>query len=219
MLQIADGSIALPVDTKRHLRRDAQRAFYADGTAVYQVLTDAFSTADFVRRGASLDDFVVLLTGTHLRPSDDEDLAWVFSTNVPMPEGEDDAATAALLAHWPKEEPWVISTHQIEQFLGHSAQLRGRVLGSMLLYCILGNGVGIEPCCESSPCALNNCDSVGEGAATSLLLCPCCLRKLQLAGVISDVPATLRRVKDVLSGPELRGVSEHDLQLLREWGY
>ena len=51
------------------------------------------------------------------------------------------------------------------------------------------------------PCALNNCDSVGEGAATSLLLCPCCLRKLELMGAVDDVPACLDAVREVNFAP------------------
>ena len=88
----------------------------------------------------------------------------------------------------------------------------------MVLYCVIGNGVGLDLCCENSPCALNNCDSVGEGAITSLLLCPCCLRKLQVLGVVTDVPACLAKLHRLLSSEALREVSQGDLRTLREWG-
>ena len=101
----------------------------------------------------------------------------------------------------------------------HSEALRTRVLTSMVAYCVLGEGIGLDTCCENSPCVMNNCDSVGEAAATSLLLCPCCLRKLQLNGCLTDVPACLDALREVLSGDALRSVSQRDLDTLREWGH
>ena len=52
--------------------------------------------------------------------------------------------------------------------------------------------------------------TIGEGATTSLLLCPCCLRKLQVLGVVTDVPACLARLHRLLSSEALREVSQAD---------
>ena len=94
-----------------------------------------------------------------------------------------------------------------------------RVIAMNIAYCVLGKGVGIEQCCENSPCIMNNSDGVGESAATSLLLCPCCLRKLQLMGVLTDVPACLGKLSTLLSIPFLREVSVRDHESLRGWGH
>ena len=93
-----------------------------------------------------------------------------------------------------------------------------RVIAMNVVYCVLGKGVGIEQCCENSPCIMNNSDGVGESAATSLLLCPCCLRKLQLMGVMTDVGLCLGKVSTLLNGDALREVSVRDREILRGWG-
>ena len=48
---------------------------------------------------------------------------------------------------------------------------------------------------------------------------PVARTKLQLLGVVSDVPACLQRLREVLSRPGLRSVSVRDLANLRELGY
>ena len=115
--------------------------------------------------------------------------------------------------------PRVASMVEIEQALQHSALLRARCLTSLLLFCVLTNGVGLEKC-ENEPCALNECNHcVGALACTSLLLCPCCMRKLQIAGAVSDVPGCLASLHAVLSDSALKPVSARDLATLREWGH
>ena len=115
-------------------------------------------------------------------------------------------------------DPWVVSTHQVEAWLSHSEALQMRVIAMNVVYCVLGKGVGIEQCCENSPCIMNNSDGVGESAATSLLLCPCCLRKLQLMGAMSDVGECLGKLTTLLNGDALREVSVRDREILRGWG-
>ena len=213
---------SVTVDTSKYVRRDAQKAFAgADGTTpVYQLLISALAGVErevlwLDVDGDDIDEqsFAVYVVGCHLRPVDalgrpHEDLDWCFSS--PVDERRDYASPLT---------PWAVSTFQLEEHLDHSERLRTRVLCKDLLYCILGNGVGLELCCESAPCALNNCDSVGESVATSLLLCPCCLRKLQILGLMPDVPACLGRLKRLLSSPALREVSHADLCTLEQWGY
>ena len=221
-------------DIARFVRRDAQKTFLPNGDAVHQLSMNAFREAylkgEYGLTFFAKNEFITFVVAPHLRPVDqigraDKSLAWVFSS--PVVE-MDDPAYFTRNAHWAFEKkdengsdcvPWVVSTHQLEAHLEHSEALRTRVLVRMLLYCTLGNGVGLELCCESDPCALNNCDSVGESAATSLLLCPACLRKLQFLGVLRDVPACLSALHRELSRPALREVSHRDLATLREWGY
>mmetsp|Transcript_8907 Transcript_8907/g.12986 ORF Transcript_8907/g.12986 Transcript_8907/m.12986 type:complete len:113 (+) Transcript_8907:99-437(+) len=60
-----------------------------------------------------------------------------------------------------------------------------------LLYCAL---MQLDVCnvCEHKHCALNCCDSMCEAdAELHFILCPACIRKLQLVGVIRNVPEFL----------------------------
>ena len=70
--------------------------------------------------------------------------------------------------------------------------------------------------CENSPCCMNNADGVEEMLTTSMLLCPGCLRKLQLIGAMPNVSGGLRSLRERLAaeGPGF----EDDLQTLEEWG-
>ena len=165
--------------------------------------------------------------------SGNERLDWVFSSPVqiqgrygdqrtffrwfPEEADETEEAEEEFLENYP--DPWVVSTHQVEAWLSHSEALQMRVIAMNIAYCVLGKGVGIEQCCENSPCIMNNSDGVGESAATSLLLCPCCLRKLQLMGVLTDVPACLAKLSTLLGDPFLREVSVRDREILRGWGH
>ncbi|KAJ8600777.1 hypothetical protein CTAYLR_006088 [Chrysophaeum taylorii] len=193
------------IDTSSLVDRDLQGAVTSDGTPVHQVLVRAFQSYQPIETAGA---FASLVVAPHLRPANTTkySLAWVFSSPVVARRRKSDLV------------PWCISTHQIEAYLDHSEPLRARVLAAMILHCVLSNGIGLDQCCESDPCALNNCDSVGESASISLLLCPCCLRKLQLLGIIRDVRACLAAMRRVLSSPALRGVSARDLEILDKWG-
>ena len=89
-----------------------------------------------------------------------------------------------------------------------------------MLYMGLAFGAGLGKC-ENCPCALNNSDSVEEDAASSsLLLCPGCLRKLHIGGVIVDVQACMANVAAVLQNIPLAQTSgADDLASLRQWGF
>ena len=200
---------------KKHVRRDAQKAMNNAGAPIYQLhehaLTRHYLQDDIADPLGDEGVFVTAVLAPHLRP-DSSDLAWCFSTPVLNEE-------AAMVMGYPAKTPWVVSTHQYEQHLDHSYALRARALASTILYCVLGNGVGVELCCENEPCVLNKSDSVGEAAAGSLLLCPCCLRKMQLFGFVRDVPACLDKLHALLSTPSIRAASERDLATLRAWGH
>ena len=45
------------------------------------------------------------------------------------------------------------------------------------------------------------------------------MRKLQLAGAVSDVPRCLASLHTVISGTALKAVCARDLATLREWGH
>lgn len=201
------------INTNRDVRRD-------QGNPIYQVSVRALRDHDccVLRPPEDSHTFTAFVIAPHLRP-DDKDLAWVFSSPVFEDEDyeeEDDDETG----YW---SPWCLSTFQSENHLAHSSALARRVLLGNVLYCLLGAGAGLDVC-ENSPCVLNCVltqwvDSVGEAAARSLLLCPCCLRKMQAFGFVHDVPACLKGLHAVLNTPALVGVSARDLATLREWGY
>ena len=77
------------------------------------------------------------------------------------------------------------------------------MLCQMVLYCVFIEALDLEPC-ESLPCLLNNCDSIAEAMQLSLLLCPTCMRKLHLMGVVHDMHACEAQVSDIL---ESRGLN------------
>ncbi|EOD11335.1 hypothetical protein EMIHUDRAFT_357799 [Emiliania huxleyi CCMP1516] len=68
----------------------------------------------------------------------------------------------------------------------------------VLLYCVLLEALGLH-ICENLDCVMNNNDSVGEMEKVPLRLCPTCMRKLHLMGVVEDVPATHCRVASFLA--------------------
>ena len=166
------------------------------------------------------DAFTTFVIAPHMYASGNEQLDWVFSCPVHKQDNDGDlfrwSPQLEYLENYP--DPWVVSTHQVEAWLSHSPALQKRVIAMNIAYCVLGKGVGIEQCCENNPCIMNNSDGVGESAATSLLLCPCCLRKLQLMGVMTDVPTCLAKLSELLNGDALREVSVRDREILRGWG-
>ena len=66
------------------------------------------------------------------------------------------------------------------------------------MYCVLGSGADLDTC-ENIECVMNNCDGVEEAAESSPMLCPTCMRKLHLRGLVDDVPACRARVEAVLA--------------------
>ena len=81
---------------------------------------------------------------------------------------------------------------------------------------ILVNGVKLEYC-TSAPCVLNHSDAL-LGFTSSILLCPCCLRKLSLAGYLHDTSECLSKIYQLLDTPALRAINKRDLQTLHRWG-
>ena len=63
---------------------------------------------------------------------------------------------------------------------------------------------------------MNNAGSVAEMIVTSMLLCPGCLRKLQLIGVMPDVPAGLRLLRKIMAS--VSGFDD-DIKTLESWGF
>eukprot|EP01050_Picozoa_sp_SAG11_P010523 SAG11_NODE_1057_length_6008_cov_3.405991_3_plen_672_part_00 len=123
------------------------------------------------------------------------DLAWFFSSPLSGGRG------------------WVISTHQFDEAgLTPCQSMRGFV--QTLIYSSL-HATGLAAC-ENSPCCMNNADGVESMLTTSMLLCPGCLRKLQLIGAMPNVSGGLRSLRERLAaeGPGF----EDDLQTLEEWG-
>ena len=200
-----DSKRELRVSNGRLTRSDAQGARRADGRLVRQLSSDAFRGARLpideavdadlraAGRERKLEDepYIVFVVAPHLYPAgrvEGKDLAWVYSTDV----GEDD--------DWEEEDPridaWVVSTHQVESFVPPRMQIKE--VCKVLLYCVLLEALGLH-ICENLDCVMNNNDSVGEMEKVPLRLCPTCMRKLHLMGVVEDVPATHCRVASFLA--------------------
>ena len=204
-----------------YMRLDRQGAVNFQAGPVYQIGSSALAdTAGYDSLTLTADAFTTFVIAPHMYSSGDEQLDWVFSCPVVKFGFQYDGWYERWLPAGATEDhpdSWVVSTHQVEAWLSHSEALQRRVIAINVAYCVLGKGVGIEPCCENSPCIMNNSDGVGESAATSLLLCPCCLRKLQLVGVMTDVPACLDKLSTLLNGDALYDVSRKDLEILAYW--
>ena len=181
-------------------RSDTQGARRPDGHFVTQLSTHALLGArtQFDERDGDRGDgptFTTFVVAPHLF-SPESNLDWVFSSRLAYDQKEptyDEFVCDAL-------DAWVLSTHQVQAYLG--AEERVRVLCSLLLYCVFTEGLGLSVC-ESVDCAMNNCDGIEEARSTSLLLCPTCMRKLHLSGIVGDAQKCRARVEAVLSEEHL----------------
>lgn len=91
----------------------------------------------------------------------------------------------------------VVSTHQVESFI-EEPLLQTKQICKVLLYCVLLQAVRLH-ICENADCLMNNADSIDEMTRVPIALCPTCMRKLHLMGVVDDVPATHARVARFLA--------------------
>lgn len=171
-------------------RRDLQGVF-RDGEPVYQLSTAALHGARIEEdRGAAEAGlgpaFLLLVVAAHLFPSGSEDMAWCYSTRLAeLPRGDG------------RIEAWCLSTHQGEAFLP-PGPARTRQLVANVMYAALVGGADLDVC-ESKACVMNNADSVAESEARPGALCPTCVRKLQLKGLVGDdVPARLAAAEEAL---------------------
>ena len=120
---------------------------------------------------------------------DDSRLAWVFSSGYSKrEEGNVDHYTLStfMLNHEP-------------DFKSDAQRLRGFL--QMLLYSSFTVACGLTPC-ENVPCVMNNVDGVDESRLVPLLLCPGCLRKLEVTGALPDVMTALRQLQQLYQGLE-----------------
>ena len=139
------------------------------------------------------DAAVTYVVAPHMFCGRSLDLAWIFSSGDDEIDGHS-----------------VVSTHQLDEAeLTPSDSLRGSVVS--LVYSSLPLCV-----CENSPCCMNNSDGVNEILAISLILCPGCLRKLQLIGAMPDVSGGLRSLWECLE--EAGAGFEGDMRTLERWG-
>lgn len=172
---------------RRHTRADRQGANAADGKRVRQLAVEGVEGVRALIDEAHAEDdeapFITMVVAAHLFPAEHaSEFAWVYSS----PLGD---ATYGL-------DSWVFSTHQIEAFVEGQTQRR-LVLSHLLAYCVLHEALDLE-ICENVDCVLNNCDSVGEAEELSPYLCPTCMRKLHVMGIIDDAPACHARLRQVV---------------------
>ena len=183
-------------------RNDVQGRVNADGSRVVQVNPGALlgvRTANIWGENTE-DAAIVLLIAPHLYPSNDN-LAWCFST--------------PLSRH---DHAWVISTYQFYEYNDNSAKALCQLMGS-ILYTVLYQ-LEMGSVCENKCCALNNADGVGEAEESAhLIVCPSCLWKLHLGGVIKDVPAFLQNLAAVLQQEPFANYCRRDREMLSSWGY
>jgi len=137
-------------------------------------------------------------------------------------DGEDEWVFNAYLQDDNGLQPCVLSSFQFCR-QPHLSSVQRSLLYSSLVLGIVLHHLGLEYC-ENAHCTLNNFDSVSEAVTdSSLILCPACLRKLQLCHVLGhgkeDVSLFLRRLHSVLNNESLfRKVCQGDLQKLQEYG-
>ena len=130
--------------------------------------------------------------------------AWMFSTPLDDDEGE----------------PWAISTFQFRQEISDPCEQVRQYIHS-LFYAILYQLDGLK-ICENNHCVLNNVDGLEEAESSSpLILCPACVRKLQLCGAVNgdDAPKLMRRLHKVLSQEPFATVCQSDVLKLEEYGF
>lgn len=110
------------------------------------------------------------------------DLAWIFSIGIR--NSTEQYCSAVMSSFMLKEE-----------FSEDSMFARNRLAlaFAMTLSCLAQlDG------CENTPCVNNGVDGVDELASRPLLLCPGCLRKLQVLNVLSSVPQSLEKLRHAL---------------------
>ena len=174
-------------------RGDKQDARTADGKRVRQLSSRALHGArneiDTAYEDSVEQPFVAFVVAPHLFPHNCEQLAWVYSTSLEHvePDGRIDA--------------WGVSIHQLQAFMDDERALLQGVC-NLISYCAFTEAIDLQ-ICESKSCVMNNCDSIGEMAQVSTLLCPTCMRKLHLMGLVADVPGCYARVREVM---ERRGL-------------
>lgn len=194
----------LTVSGKQLTRPDAQHET-RDGARIRQLSSRALHGAR-AEIDAALEEesssrqrpFINFLVAPHLYPHGSSDLAWVYSTSLDECE---DSRSGPL-------DPWVVSSHQIECYTDEGVDQTFE-LCKVVVYCVMLNAIGLHVC-ENLDCLMNNADSVGEQADASLLLCPTCMRKLHLMGVVADVPACHARVKQLLDTARVSSNREED---------
>jgi len=112
---------------------------------------------------------------------------------------------------------WCVSSYMYRK---HSNP-KGLICG--LLCCAL-HGAGLSVC-ENLSCVMNNSDSVDEDLRGSGILCPGCLRMLQLSGALPNVEDALRKLYEFFRRMHAskQGVfrlidCENELKMLEDWG-
>ena len=197
----------VPAVKGRMTRADVQGARREDGTVVTQLATSALlgarrdSDTRDLSRGHTFTTYVIaphMFQTTHTGAGKlvpDAHLAWCLSS--PLEKEEEPYMEDSHPCVDDAFDAWVISTHQVEAFFDDERD-KTHVICSTALYCVLTEGVGLD-ICENLECVMNCSNGVHEARSTSLLLCPTCMRKLHLRGIIVDVPSCRERVESVLA--------------------
>jgi len=166
------------VRIKDRTRRDAQKAF-RHGEPVYQVSSSAIEDAISTSRD-KFSKNTMFVVAPHLFS---EDFDWIYSGNASVGSA-------------------IVSTHVLLDEEVFPCRIRTRVLSSTILSRVLFDFFELEDC-ENARCAMQLCDTLMELVDQEPVLCPTCLRKLQLAGIIRDVPSFLAKLQELLSTLEI----------------
>ena len=137
---------------------------------------------------------------------DDGGLSWVFSSGFSNREDEN-------------TDHFTLSTymfnHEPDFINNDTNQLRGFL--QTALYSSFTVACGLAPC-ENVPCLMNNVDGVDECRMVPLVLCPGCLRKLEVTGAMPDVMAALRQLQSVYQELEQGATTfANELEILQKW--
>ena len=199
------------VNLNYHCREDLQELVDEENNAVLQVDSDVLSSLSCTL--ADNNTAVILLIAPHMFSRSSPDLAWFYSTYFGR------CFTS----------PWVCSTFQFYQWYKQSLKKLQVRFARLVLYSTLlqlstlGSLCENKHCvtlCENKHCVMNNSDSMDEMEMSShIIMCPACIRKLQLGKFVQDPSDFLQNLFDVLQQEPFATYNRTDLQTLQSYGF
>lgn len=184
-------------DLDNHCRDDKQGLLDKEKKPVLQVDSDVLESLSYTLM--TNDTGVVLLIAPHMYRQGCE-LDWVFSTCY---DGNRHCS------------PWVCSTFQFYLSYKSIEQLQVR-FARLVLSSALYQLRTFRSYCDNKHCVMNNSYFMDEMEKTShLVLCPACIRKLQLSEFIQDPSNLLQNLFEVLQQESFAKYHKTDLQKLQ----
>jgi len=190
------------VNLNDHCREDLQELVDEENNAVLQVDSDVLSSLSCTL--ADNNTAVILLIAPHMFSRSSPDLAWFYSTYFGR------CFTS----------PWVCSTFQFYQWYKQNLKKLQVRFARLVLYSTLLQLSTLGSLCENKHCVMNNSDSMDEMEMSShIIMCPACIRKLQLGKFVQDPSELLQNLFDVLQQEPFVTYNQTDLQTLQSYGF